>query len=227
MKKSVYLILSLTLLLFLSGCSSVQVLSSWKADDLSAIKDNNFLVIARTANTQARIAFENEIVKQLSEKGMKATASYTKFPTLNPDEKVTEAKTAEMIATIEKAGFNAVVLTVLKQVENVTQTNQQGGYYAGGNVYGVYPRYYGGFNGYYNNPMSYSTYGNYVPASYTTTTTHNYVLETVIYDLDAAADKQLVVVVTSKIEDPDNASSAAADYVKAIVKSFEEKTKKK
>lgn len=217
MKKSIYLILSLTLILFLSGCSSVEVLSSWKADDVSATKNNNFIVIARTANNQARVAFENEIVKQLSEKGMKATASYTKFPKINPDQKVSEEKTEEMITTIENEGFNAIVLTVVKELENVTQTNQEGGSYAG-----YYPRYYRGFGGYYRNPMSYSTYGNYNATSYTTTS-KNYVLETVIYDLDAANDKQLVAVVTSKISDPENVSSAAEQYVQAITKSFEEK----
>lgn len=223
MKKSAYLILSFTLILLSSGCSSVKVLNSWKADNADSIKDNNFIVIARTANTQARIAFENEIVKQLSERGMNATASFTKFPTLNPDKEVSEERKSEIISTLENEGFNAVVLTVVKDVQELTETTKDGGYYAGGNYYGFYPRYYGGFNGYYHNPMSYSTLGNYVPASYTTTTSHNYILETVIYNLDETDEKQLVAVVTSKLEEPQNAGDAAKQYVKAITKSFDKK----
>lgn len=223
MKKSIYLIFGLTYILMLSGCSSVKVLNSWKANNTDAVKDNNFLVIARTENTQARIAFENEIVKQLSDRGMKATASFTKFPKLNPDQEVTEERKVEILSILENEGFNAVVLTVVKEVEDISKTTQEGGYYAGGNYYGFYPRYYGGFYGYYHNPMSYSTLGNYVPASYTTTTSHNFVLETVIYNLDETEENQLVAVITSRIENPINASDTAKQYVKAITKSFDKK----
>ena len=77
------------------------------------------------------------------------------------------------------------------------------------------------FNGY--NPLSYSTYGNYVPESSTTYTSNNYVLETVVYNLDETGDNQLVAVVTSRIEDPENATKTAKQYVKAITKSFDNK----
>jgi hypothetical protein len=223
MKKSIYIIFGLIFVLMLNACSSVKVLNSWKADNTEAVKDNNFLVIARTENTPARIAFENEIVQQLTDRGMKATASFTKFPKLNPDQEVTDERKAEILSILESEGFNAVVLTVVKEVEDISSTTQDGGYYAGGNYYGFYPRYYGGFYGYYHNPMSYSTLGNYVPTSFTTTTTHNFVLETVIYNLDETEENQLVAVVTSRIEDPSNASDAAKQYVKAITKSFDKK----
>lgn len=223
MKNSVKLILSLTLILLFSGCSSVEVLNSWKADNAEAVRDNNFIVIARTENKQVRIALENEIVKQLTERGMKATASFTKFPKLNPDQEVTEERKSEIITTLENEGFNAVVLTVVKDVEELTKTTQEGGGYAGGNYYGYYPRYYGGFYSYYNHPMSYSTRGIYEPATYTTTTQQNYVLETVIYNLDETEEKQLIAVVTSKVEDPANTANAAEQYVKAITKSFDQK----
>ena len=215
--KKIISILSLSLVLLFNGCSGVKVLNSWKADSAESVKDNNFIVIARTANTQGRIAFENEIVKQLTEKGMKATASFTKFPKLNPDQEVSDEKKAEIVKILKQEGFNAVVLTVVKDVQEVTQTTQDGG----GNYYNYYPRYYGGFNGYYHHPMSYSTLGVYEPTTYTTSTSKNYILETVIYDLEQTDEKQLVAVVTSKIEDPENASSAARQYVKEITKSFE------
>jgi hypothetical protein len=71
--------------------------------------------------------------------------------------------------------------------------------------------------------MSYSTLGNYVPSTLTTRVSHNYILETVIYNLDETEEKQLVAVITSKLEDPQNAGDAAKDYVKAIAKSFDKK----
>ena len=150
MKKIISPLIGLSLIILLNGCSSVKVLNSWKADNASAINDKNIIVIARTDNNQARMRFENEIVKQLSERGMNATASFTKFPKLNPDQKVTEERKAEIISTLQKEGFNAVVLTVIKSVEALSKTTYEEGHYAGGNYYGFYPRYYGGLYGYYN-----------------------------------------------------------------------------
>jgi hypothetical protein len=71
--------------------------------------------------------------------------------------------------------------------------------------------------------MSYSTYGNYVEQTISTRTTKNFILETVIYDLEAEGEKQLVGVVTSRIEEPESATTAAKQYVTAISKSFDKK----
>jgi len=202
MRKTIYLIASLSIILFLSSCSSVKVLDSWKADNVKSINDKNIIVIARTQNKQARIAFENEIVKQLTARGMNATASFTKFPKLTPNKEVTEER-REMIKTIlHNEGFNAVVLTVVKDVQESTKTVTDGGYYAGGSYGGYYPSYYGGFYGYYHHPYSYSSYG--------------------VYNLDEPEEKQLIAVVTSSIEDPKEAYKTAEAYVKAITKSFDE-----
>jgi len=230
MKKSFYLVCTLTLVLLFNSCSSVEVLNSWKADNASSVKDNNMLVIVRTENLSSRMSFENEIVDQLKERGIKATASFIEFPKLNPDEKVSEGKQEAIIDMLKGQGYNGVVLTVLKDVQELTKTTVEGGYYAGANYAGYYPRYYGGFYGYYYHPMSYSNYGNhvastgsYVDPTYTTQTTAIYVLETVIYDLDNKGEDQLVAVVTSKISEPESVGVAAKQYVKAITKSFDKK----
>jgi len=223
MKKSISLILSLTVIILLYTCSSVKVLDSWKADNIDSMNFKNILVIARTDNNQGRVIFEEEIANQLRAKGMKATESYTKFPQLNPDEKISEEKRETIITLLKNEGFNAVVLTVVKDVQETTKTVTDGGYYAGGTYASYYPMYYGGFYGYYRHPYSYSTYGNYVPSTSTTYTTKAYILETVIYNLDLPDNQQLVAVVTSKIDDPKNVFNAAKDYVKAIAKSFNNK----
>ncbi len=217
MKKTIYSLLGLTTLLVFNSCSSVKVLDSWEAENVSSINDKNIIVIARTENNQARIAFENEIVNQLKAKGLKATSSFTKFPKLNPDQKVSEDKQQQIKSLLTDEGFNAVILTVIKDVQEETRTVTQGGYYAGAMSY---PRYYRGFYGYYYNPMSYSTYGSYVPETSTTYTSKTFVLESVAYNLEEAEDKQLVAVVTSQLENPSNVTNVAKEYVKAITKSL-------
>ena len=62
MKKYGLLIVMIASAFLFQNCSTVKVMDSWKSDELGQIKDNNFLVVARTDNKQGRIAFENEIV---------------------------------------------------------------------------------------------------------------------------------------------------------------------
>ncbi|MBD0832880.1 hypothetical protein [Aestuariibaculum sediminum] len=223
MKKIFYLCSYFLATLIVSSCSSVKVLNSWKGDNINSIRDENVLVIARTNNTAARIAFENAIVDELSKRGIKAATSFNKTPELNPDKKITQEDEKKIKSIIEANGYEGVVLTIIKDTQELTKTVTDGGYYAGSTYYGYYPRYYHGFYGYYYHPMAYSTLGNYVPETSTTYTSKNYILETVIYNLSEPEDKQLIGVVTSKLEDPADAASASNQYVKAIAESFDSK----
>ncbi len=56
-----------------------------------------------------------------------------------------------------------------------------------------------------------------------TPTIKTYILETVVYDLEAEKDKQLVAVVTSEVVDPNNMTKIAEEYVYKISKSFKKK----
>ena len=149
------------------------------------------------------------------------TASFTKFPTLNPEKKLSEEKQNQIRSIIEAEGFNGVVLTALKDKEELVRTETDGGYYAGSTYYGYYPRYYGGFVGYYGHPLSYRTLGNYVEETTTTYTSTNYVLETLVFDLENKPENELVAVVTTLLEDPNDASEAASKYVKVITKALQ------
>jgi len=220
MKKTFYSFLLLGFVL-LSSCSSVKVLDSWKGDNLATMSDKNILVIARTDNQQARIAIEEAMANDIRKAGFKATESYLKFNSMNPNKKVDPEKVQ---ALIEKAGFKGVVMNVLKDYNESMVTEESGGYYAGGTTYyGGYPGYYGGFYGYYHNPYSYSPYGNYVPSSSTTRISKSYILETLIYNLDESEGKQLVSVVTTQIIDPGSVTKTAKDYSKLVFNSLKKK----
>ncbi|MFV0572878.1 MAG: hypothetical protein ACK5M1_10680 [Xanthomarina gelatinilytica] len=224
MKNTFKFIFALTLLVAVSNCSSIKVLDSWKSETASSIKDNNILVIARTQDKQARIAFEQEMANQMRANGIKAIESFRKFPNMLPDEKLNEEKLNNFKAFLENEGYNGVVVTVVKDMRESTQTSEQGGYYAGASYFpNYYPAYYGGFYGYYVHPMSYSTYGSYVPSTYTTTTIKTFIVETVVYDLEQPEEKQLVSVVTSQIEDPQDVTKNAQEYTKKVAESLNSK----
>ncbi|GGG46276.1 hypothetical protein [Bizionia arctica] len=226
MKHTFKLFFALALVVVFSSCSGVKVLDSWESDTASSIKDNNVLVIARTQDKQARIAFETAIADEFRTNGIKATESFRKFPNMLPDEKLSEEKMKNFRAFLDNEGYNGIAVTVVKNKKESTETTQDGGYYAGASYFpSYYPAYYGGFYGYYAHPMSYSTFGSYVPASYTTETIETYIVETVVYDLAQPEDKQLVAVVTSQIVDPQDVTKNAQLYAKKVAESLEKKKK--
>ncbi|WP_104733682.1 hypothetical protein [Hanstruepera ponticola] len=221
MKKVLNSISILLVIITFSSCSGVKVLTSWKSDSVDEIKDNNFLVIARTDNKQARIAFEQEISNQLRESGMKATESFRELPNMSHDQELTEEQKKNFQQFLDNEGYDGIVLTVIKDYQESTRTTEDGGYYAGATYFpSYYPSYYGGFYGYYYNPLSYSTYGSYVPRSSTTYTVKTYILETVAYDLNQDDGKQLAVVVTTQIEDPQDVHKNAVEYTKKITEAL-------
>mgnify|MGYP000350850313 CR=1 FL=1 len=218
MKKTFNLLSLLVLLVIASSCSGIKVLDSWKSDNIADIKDNNILVIARTENKQARIAFEQQISEQLRASGIKATESFRELPEFNHDnQELTDEQKKNFQDFLKNEGYDGIILTVLKDYQERTETYQDGGYYAGATYFpSYYPAYYGGFYGYYYNPLSYSTYGSYVPSSTTTRTVRTYIVETVIYDLSKNEKEQLAAVVTTQIEDPKNVTNNAIEYTQKV-----------
>lgn len=203
-----------------SCVSSVEVINSWKSDKIATLRDQNILVIARTENNKSRGAFEEEIVRQLTSNGIKASTSYMKIPILNEERRFTDEEKKDLVANIKKLGYNAIILTEVKQRSEQAKIIEEGGYYTGGSYSSLYPQYYGGFYGYYNHPYSHPTYQSYVPSSSSTKIIRSYVLETVFFNLDLSSTEQLVGVVTSAIKDPENAYEAAKEYVKKMTKSL-------
>jgi hypothetical protein len=232
MKKIFYSLTILTISILLNSCSSsINVVNKWTADNSVSLKDKNILVIARAANEKVRMAFEDEMAKQLREKGFNATESYKKHPELKTDEKMTDERKAKIKKILEDEGYNSIVLSILKdKLENVKST-EEGGYYAGQSLKSYYPPYipvysydfysgYGFSSGYLYNTKTYQDYGTYVEPTVETETTNSYVLETLAYNLELAEDKQLVAYVTTRIDEPDNYNIAAKVNAKKILASF-------
>jgi hypothetical protein len=202
------------------SCSNTKVLASWKADYVSDIKDNKVLVITRTDQTQARVAFENEIADALKAKGINATSSFTVLPeNIKLSKEPTEKMKSAFRSFMDSEGYDAVVLSVIKDEQETTKTYTDGGYYAGATT-PFYQPYYLGFYSYYYHPLTLASTGVYVEPSSTTYTYKSYVLETVAYDLTKEDGKRLVAVVTSKIENPQDISRNAENYTKKIAKAL-------
>lgn len=223
--KSIYRLAAfLMITLLFASCSSIKVLNAWKSDKAETIRDKQVLVVARASRQQARVAFEEAIANKLRGAGINATESYKEIAEMDPNKKISETEIAETRAMLEAKGYNAVVITMVKDKSLEVQRNIQGGYYAGATMPGYYPMYYSGFYGYYAHPSSYMYYGgNYVPETITTQTSTTYVLETLAYNLDLPEDQQLLAEVTSSIEDPASAYETATAYANKITKALKNK----
>lgn len=223
MKKIKQILVLAILVLTFSGCSSVKVTDAWKADDSGTFKEKKILVIARTDDMVTRQRFEQEITTKLTDRGIDATQSYTKFPSMQHNKKRTPEEIDELVQIIKNEGFHGIVLTVLKDKSTEIVTSETGGYTSGGYYGGYGGGYYGGFGGYYGrvySPYGYGYGGAYVPSETRTYTSDVYMLETVFYDLDKDAGNQLVAVVSSEITDPKSASKVAPEYANSVAKQF-------
>ncbi|MEM9324256.1 MAG: hypothetical protein AAGA85_01310 [Bacteroidota bacterium] len=219
-------------IILLNACSGVQVLSSWKGENpaIERFTSKKVLVIARTANRQGRIAFEEAMAARLGELGITTVESFKKFPMTNPEEEISEERREQLKKILADEGFGGIVLTSVLDVQQTERTTStQSGIYAGGYYGNYYPPHYGGFYRYYARPYAYGAYyGGFGPTTTTTSTEvyTKYVLETVGYNMDAPEDESLVFVVTSSIQDPTRADKTAAAYSKYVVNSLSDKKKK-
>ncbi|KAB1067614.1 hypothetical protein F6U93_10030 [Tamlana haliotis] len=221
MKNKLTLLCVAILAIVLHSCGpSIKVTDTWKAPDINQVKGDKILVIARMDDLASRQLFEQEIVSALKSEGVDAAPSYVAFPDIKVNKKMSEEEVNEHIEKFKAEGFGAVALTVLKDVKTEINTEQSGGYVAGG----YYPGFYGGyagFGGYYGSFYSpYGMGGNYIPSSQRTYESDIYKLETVVYDLKREHTKQLVAVVNTEITDPDSASGVAKPYAQKVLEQF-------
>jgi len=226
MKKNLVILALFAFTFVFINCGSVKVTDSWTGEEetIAKFKEKKILVLARTADNTARIAFEEALANELRAKNYKATESFKKFPKIYTQKEITEERVAFIKSILDSEGYNGIVIVAVKDQESTTTTSSSGigvGVSAG---YG-YPGYYGGFYNYYRTPYAYGPYynsfGGYIPTSTSTSTSTTYILETVFYNLDEPEENQLVAVVTSELDDPKEAYKTAQKYVETMVKSFE------
>jgi hypothetical protein len=230
MKKNLAILVLFAFAFVFINCGSVKVTDSWTGEDetIAKFKEKKILVLARTADNTARIAFEEALANELRAKNYKATESFKRFPKIYTQKEITEERVAFIKSILDSEGYTGIVIVAVKDQESTTTTSSTGigvGVSTGPGYYGGFPGYYGGFYDYYRTPYAYGPYynsfGGYIPTSTSTRTSTTYILETVFYNLDEPVENQLVAVVTSELDDPKEAYKTAQKYVETMVKSFE------
>lgn len=216
MKKSLKINILLLLCVVLTNCSSIKVLDAWKSPEINTIKEKSVLVIARTQNDDARRAFERDLADQLINLGINATPSFSKFPPLLKSEEMTEERMQIIKEILDAEGFDAIVLTSIKDIRERTVSSGGNYYYFNDPWNSYYPSYFGSFTGYYYQPYYAINIG--APSTYTSKT---FYLESVAYNLKAPEDEQLLAVVTTSIQDPKEAYKITGKLTEEILKALE------
>jgi hypothetical protein len=113
------LLSSAILLLTASGCSSSSVVDTWRDPAYTDPPMKDILVIAVKKDPSRRRNWEDGFVGELSQYGVRATSSYTLFPSAIPD-------TATVIQSVRERGFDGVL--VVRRIQSDTTTTYIEGY---------------------------------------------------------------------------------------------------
>jgi hypothetical protein len=191
--KNFRLLLCSFLLITVSSCGVTSLTSTWQEPSFHRNQMDNVLVVAMTEDITNRILFERGFVKELSAKGIRATAS---FDVIGTDMPTKESVTAY----VAKNNVNYVIMTRY----DGTETTES---YVPGSVIFYYSGFWGGAG----------DSGEVVSRAAFVDSTGDAVMTTEIY---AVPSGKPLWVGRSKSFDLDSVSSDASDLAKSIIGSI-------
>jgi len=187
---------------------------SYKSDDFETMRNQKILVVSRTPLDDVRKEYELAITKQLRAKGMNAVASHIAFPSLERLKNPTADRVSNVISMFREDGFDILVLTSLKDVQEQVLIQKQGGYNSLSEYYG---NQYITLKGYYddmNAPPRLPP--RETPESTTVLTADTYILEAVTYNLAMAEEKRLLSIIAAEVTDPDSGATVRNGFAKIV-----------
>ena len=202
MKKIVYIIG----LLVVVACSSTKFIDSWKNKEVTSFKPQKLLVVGITDNLTARKIFEEELKKAFISRNIYAQESVIIFDDTFTKSKKSEGEIDEMIKKISNDGFDAVIITAVKGVDEKRSYNTN--YYSDNRRWSHFGYYYFRFQDVYFTPEYYKTY-------------KIYNVETSIYNINEKDNKSLIWVGSFNLINPQTISPTIKDYVVKIIKQLE------
>lgn len=193
-------------ILLLASCSSTQMVDSWRSKNYDNYQPKKILIVGLTENLTARKLFEAQLKSELQNRGIEAVESYDVFSPVFTSTKQTEEAIKKEIESISKEGFDAILVSAVKGVNEKTT-------YSGDNIRtGYYWRPFGRYYYLYQDVY-------FVEGYYNTYNVYN--IESSLYNLKENNDKSLVWVASYAIVDPKKISATVSRYVEAIIKALE------
>ncbi|HTG80739.1 MAG TPA: hypothetical protein VL949_02280 [Geobacteraceae bacterium] len=202
--KTCCVMLVLTCLLFLAGCSSTKIVTSWRDDSYRSGTFKKPLVLAIATKQVVRAKLEDELVRELRALGVDAMQSYRIFPEQ-------EGLSADTIkAKLPGTDRDSILVTHLVDVKKETvYVPARTDVYPTGETM---PLYYDRFGTYYAQSHSVVSSPGY---SYEAKT---YMVETNLYN---AGNEKLVWTLVTATEEPGSFDAAVKDFVGTVIRGLE------
>jgi len=202
MKKSLFLML---FSLFM-GCSSTLLVNSWKNPDILKLTTDKLLVVGIAQNINARSLFEEKLRSQFFLRDINAIKSLDVFNPEFTHAQKSEEDITEELKMIKDKGFDAVLVTAVKGVENKRVSGKE---YDDVNYrFNTFNDYYFTYQDIYFQPNYYEEY-------------KVYHVETSLYSITSNNERALVWSGSIDIIDPSKAHDTVIDFVNTIIKSLE------
>lgn len=98
----------------LGGCAATQIISQWGNEQFVGKRFNRILVVGIVNDASLRRQFEDDFVRQAATRGIPAVQSYRYLPNDGPQPE------AELDRAVKESGADAVLVSVVRAVEQQT-----------------------------------------------------------------------------------------------------------
>jgi len=203
----IYKIIALFLFTSLLSCSSSKFVNQWKSPDFIEFEANKVLVIGITPDKNSRRMYEQALVSSFAKNGVHAAKSIDFFEESFSEAKKSQEQLNEIENRLMKAGFDAVIFSLVTGSENKVTAVQS---------FNEINKSMGGFMDYYydNQHVFYEEYNRDSYKIYHT--------ESALYCICPGKERELIWKGTIDIVDPLKLEQSVADYVKLLTKKLKE-----
>lgn len=202
MKKALILIVLLGM-----GCSSTELVDSWKNPDIVIFDASKVLIVGMTSNLKAREDYETKMKRHFTNRGVEAMRSIDLFDVGFTDSERSEEELDEVEQSLLDKDFDAILFTKILGAEDKATFRKS---------MNDLDSYYGTFKEDYISHQDIYYDENYYDA-YTV-----YHSETSLYCICVGKERELIWRGIIDITDPSNIKSAIDDYIKLVVFALED-----
>ncbi len=188
--------------IMLISCTSTRLVDRWRNPEANEFKPQKIMILGITQNLTARKIFEEDLKTEFLNRNIDAAESTMVLGDDFTQSMKSEAEIEALNAKLISKGFDALVVTVVKGVDEIHSFQPE-------NHWPQFGRYYYRFQDIYYNPGYYNDY-------------KVYRVETSVYNIRETNGKSLVWVGDFEIVDPQKIRTSVTDYVKAITNRLEQ-----
>ena len=99
------------------SCSSVKVVDSWNEVNETSLEGKNVMVVSQSEDQTVRKQFEQDLVQDLTSKGINSIESHKFYPFEMSGKELTDQEVIELKNELKENGIDVVVMTLLKDVK--------------------------------------------------------------------------------------------------------------